>query len=60
MHADVDITACWDAFQASPFFAHLPHCQWPYDTWTLQRVQTVLATMREGSAPGLRGIPIAV
>ena len=60
MHADVDEEERWGAFQRSPFSAFLPNCPFPHDSWSLERVQMVLRQLPEGSAPGLRGIPIAV
>ena len=60
MHEDVDVAASWEAFRASPFFAFIPRCEWPHETWTVERVRVALGTMREKSSPGVRGIPLSV
>ena len=59
-HVEENATEKWAAFQASPFFSHIPQCHWPCEGWSLDRVKKVLARMDEGSAPGVRGIPLAV
>ena len=60
LHAKADEGANWAAFQSSQFFLFIPQCRWPQEHWTLERVQGALRRMREGSAPGVRGVPIAV
>ena len=60
MHEAVDALSSWAAFRASRFFAHIPHCQWPHEPWSFERVRSVLGGMRESSSPGVRGIPLAV
>ena len=59
-HAAVDEDARWAAFLASPFGAHIPSARWPTCTWDTGRVRQTLRQMREGAAPGLTGVPIAV
>ena len=54
------VAASWEALQASPFFAFIPRCEWPHETWTVERVRVALGTMREKSSPGVRGIPLSV
>ena len=56
----VDPSLSWAAFQASRFFHHIPHCTWPHESWSLERVRSVLGGMREGSSPGVRGIPLSI
>ena len=60
MHASVDVDSSWAVFRASPFFTPIPHCQWPHESWSLERVRRTLGAMREGSSPGVRAIPLAV
>ena len=60
MHAAVNPEERWAAFQASPFFRHIPSVHWPTSLWTAERVRTILGTMSEGSSPGPRGFPIAL
>ena len=60
MHAKVDAAASWASFRVSCFYGHIPRCEWPHERWTLSRVRSVLGCMKEGSSPGVRGIPIAV
>ena len=59
-HVGLDDSVCWAAFQASQFAGHIPKVAWPSLSWSADRVQMVLQRIREGSAPGLLGIPIAV
>ena len=59
-HARKDAVQCWEAFQASLYFAYIPRCQWPHAPWSLARVKQVLRSMREASSPGVRGIPIGI
>jgi hypothetical protein len=59
-HASIDPDASWATFLASPFGAFIPTLTWPSTPWTGPRVRDVLRTMREGAAPGMTGIPIAV
>jgi hypothetical protein len=58
-HAAVDEER-WGAFMASPFGVHIPTAVWPTLTWDAARVRASLRSMREGAAPGLTAIPIAV
>ena len=60
MHESVDPVSSWSTFQASRFYEHVPRCSWPHAGWTLERVRSVLGSMREGSSPGVRAIPISV
>ena len=59
-HAAVDEDQRWDAFLASPFSAHFPTATWPSSAWSAARVRLALRSMREGAAPGMTGVPIAV
>ena len=59
-HAAVDEDARWTAFLASPFSQHIPTATWPTSSWDAARVRASLRSMREGAAPGLTGVPIAV
>lgn len=60
-HALVDEDAAWASFQGSRFGPYLPSGpDWPSVPWTADRVTSVLRSMREGAAPGVTGIPIAV
>ena len=59
-HAAEDGAARWAAFLSSRFGKFIPVVQWPREPWTAARVQFVLGRMREGAAPGLLGVPIAV
>ena len=59
-HAQVDCMQCWEAFMKSEFFSFIPHLQWRTQLWTAARVRMVLGKLREGAAPGLPGMPIAV
>ena len=59
-HAAVDEEERWQAFLASPFGKHIPSTSWPTSTWTAARVVAALRSMREGAAPGMTGVPIAV
>ena len=56
----IDAAACWQRFQQSCFFPFIPHCSFPHEPWTLDRIKRVLSQLREGSAPGLRGFPISL
>ena len=60
MHETVDADSSWAAFRASRYFSHIPRCSWPHAGWTMERVRATLGGMREGSSPGVRGIPLAV
>jgi exonuclease III len=55
-----DGDALWRVFLSSEFGSCIPSATWPIEKWTPERVQSALKAMREGAAPGLRGIPIAV
>ena len=59
-HASVDPAAAWAKFLASQFGAFIPVSTWPTSAWTGDRVRAVLRRMREGAAPGMAGVPIAV
>ena len=59
-HAAADEALSWSTFKASQFYAHIPQIQWPSRPWDGARVRGVLADLREASAPGRLGIPIAV
>ena len=59
-HAGVDEQERWDAFERSPFGSHVPRLTWAHRPWPGPTVQTSLAAMGEGTAPGLPGVPIAV
>ena len=60
MHAEVDGEVKWAEFVHSEFFPHVPQCTWPHSPWSAERVKKVVSSLRDGSAPGVRGIPIAV
>ena len=59
-HAGVDGHEQWAKFEQSEFGAHIPQVTWQHQPWTGSRVKAVLGAMREGAAPGLPGVPIAV
>lgn len=59
-HEDLDEDAASSAFLASPFGAHVTRSDWPSSSWNAVRVQAALHSMREGAAPGLMGVTIAV
>ena len=59
-HAMADEGAKWAAFLSSPFYQHIPRMQWPSHPWTGERARDALAQLRETSAPGRLGVPIAV
>ena len=59
-HAAVDGQERWARFAQSEFGAHIPRVEWQHHPWTGSVVRSVLGTMREGAAPGLPGVPIAV
>ena len=59
-HAAVDDDERWRLFMASPFGSYIPTATWTSSSWTAARVTAALRSMREGAAPGLTGIPIAV
>ena len=59
-NAALDESACWQRFADSKFFAHIPRCEFPHEPWTLERVRRIVGHLREGSAPGVRGIPISL
>ena len=52
--------AAWGEFCRSPFHTHIPCCQFPVEAWTAERVRSVMWAMKEGTSPGVRGIPLAV
>ena len=60
MHADKDEGERWAAFESSAFFLHLPRCDFPCAEWTKERVVEVLRHFRDGTSPGVRGIPVGV
>ena len=59
-HAGVDGEAMLQALLQSEFGGHIPHVDWPEETWTISRVRRVMASMREDAAPGQLGIPLAI
>ena len=59
-HALVDVGERWSSFERSEFCPFIPLLEWPHSLWTGAAVKTALGQMREGAAPGLPGLPIAV
>ena len=60
MHAEKDEGQRWAAFERSAFYPHLSHCVFPRADWTMERVLEVVRHFRDGTSPGVRGIPIGV
>ena len=56
----VDPVGCWHAFEQSEFSPFIPQLEWPHPQWTGPLVAAALGKMREGAAPGIPGIPLAV
>ena len=59
-HAMVDGESRWRAFQSSEFYPFIPQLCWSHQQWTGSTVQAALGKMKEGAAPGVPGIPLAV
>ena len=59
-NVDTDAAAAWARFQESSFFKYIPRGNFSFEPWALARVQAVIKKLREGSACGLRGLPILV
>ena len=59
-HQFVDEGAAWASFLESAFGRSIPHLEWPEVAWSGPRVRQILASMREGAASGMLGLPIAV
>ena len=56
----MDPVGCWGAFDQSEFSPFIPQLDWPHPQWTGPLVAAALGKMREGAAPGIPGIPLAV
>ena len=59
-HAGRDEVTCWQHFEQSEFATFVPQVEWMHLAWTGAQVREILAGFREGAAPGLPGVPIAV
>jgi hypothetical protein len=59
-HASVDETQSWATLRESEFYPFIPKMRHAVQSWTGAKVGSVLGHLREGAAPGLPGIPIAV
>ena len=59
-HCSVDGESRWETFLGSQFAVHIPVLEWPAAAWTGDRVRRVLRRMREGAAPGVVGVTLAV
>jgi hypothetical protein len=59
-HALVDGPSCWRLFEQSMFGSFIPTLDWPHHPFTGASVRVALNKMRDGAAPGIPGVPLAV
>ena len=59
-HALVDGPSCWRLFEQSMFGSFIPTLDWPHHPFTGASVRVALNQMRDGAAPGIPGVPLAV
>ena len=59
-HDPAEDGRCWARFMESAFYSHIPSMSWPSCPWDGDRVREALGQLRESSAPGRLGIPVAV
>ena len=59
-HAMVDAYERWRQFEHSEFAPFVPQLTWPHSAWTESAVKAALGMMRDGVAPGIPNMPLAV